>query len=147
MPPTHQRFKALKERRISLGPWLCKLSEHSELSALSVPGSLDCWLPGSVAAWLPNRSIAPWLPGGLAPRRPETFPRDSPNPRTWLPESGLREAGNGPARGSSGSRLRRPETHGTRATGCLEGGGTPRGTPRRVFLRTPPCYKSFGFRT
>ena len=76
MPPTHQRFKDLKERRISLGPWLCKLSEPSELSALSVPGSLDIWLPGSVAAWLPNRSIAPWLPGGLAPRRPETVPRD-----------------------------------------------------------------------
>ena len=160
MPPTHQGFKDFKEHRISLGPWLCKLSEPSELSALSVPGSLDCWLPSSVAAWLPNRSIAPWLPGGLAPGRLEMVPRDPSGSEDVAPRSGprevgngpagtsgfqdvaprfgLREAGNAPAGGSSGSRLRGPETHGTRATGCLEGGGAMRGTPRGVFLGPPP---------
>ena len=85
MPPTHQRFKDLKELRISSGPRLSKLSELSELS---VPGSLDPYiagclaplLPCSLAAWLP-RSLVPWtagslFPGGLAPWLPG-FPREN----------------------------------------------------------------------
>ena len=125
MPPTHQRFKDLKERRISLGPWLCKLSEPSELSALSVPGSLDCWFPGSlIDLWLPwsrtvwsqggrkhsGRSMAPLIPDGLVPGRPETFRIYDLGPRTQNPGLSPR---------SSGSRLRGPKAHGTRATGCL----------------------------
>ena len=54
----------------------------SELSELPVPGSLAAWLPGSL--------MALWLPGGLGPR----------------------EAGDAPAGGSGGSRLRRPERTG-----------------------------------
>ena len=95
MPPTHQRFKDLKERRISLGPWLCKLSERSELSALSVPGSLHCWLPGSVAVSLPG-SRAAWPHGGRKQSRgtlrirghgcPTGLPRFRSNSvsRTWV---------------------------------------------------------------
>ena len=39
----------------------------------------DCFLASSLPGCL-----APWLPGGLAPGRPETVPRDPPDPRMWL---------------------------------------------------------------
>ena len=65
MPPTHQRFKDFKVLRISFGLGLCKLSELSALSALSVPGSLDPYIAGSLALWLPG-CLAPWFLGSLA---------------------------------------------------------------------------------
>ena len=62
-----RRIKSSEECRTSLGLELCELSELSELS---VPGSLAPWLPRSLA------------PSSLAP---------------WLGRPGPREAGNGPA--------------------------------------------------
>ena len=67
MPPTHQRFKDFKVLRISFGLGLCKLSE---LSALSVPGSLDPYIAGSLAPWLPGCLAPYWIYGSLVPGRP-----------------------------------------------------------------------------
>ena len=83
MPPTHQRFKDFKVLRISFGLGLCKLSE---LSALSVPGSLDPYIAGSLAPWLPGCLAPYWIYGSLAPG-----------------QLGPREVGNGPE-GTSGSQ-------------------------------------------
>ena len=124
MPPTHQRFKDLKDLRISVGPRLSKLSELSELSALSVPGSLDPYIAGSLAPWLPGCLAPYWIygslaPGQLGPREVGNGPAGTSGSQDVAPRSGPREAGNGPAGGSGGSSSRRPKTHGTAATGCL----------------------------
>ena len=75
MPPTHQRFKDFKVLRISFGLGLCKLSELSALSALSVPGSLDPYIAGSLAPWLPGCLAPYWIYGSLVPGRPD--PREA----------------------------------------------------------------------
>ena len=56
-----------KVLRMSLGP---QLSELSYLSYLAL------WLPGCLAPQYIYGSLAPWPPGGLAPGRAETVPRD-----------------------------------------------------------------------
>ena len=58
MPPTHQRFKDLKDLRTSVGRRLSKVSEVSELSALSV--LLGRFAPGQIGSW------ADWLLGSWA---------------------------------------------------------------------------------
>ena len=75
------------------------------------------------------------------PREAGNHPAGPSGSEDVAPRAGPREAGNGPAGRSSGSRPRRPETHGTAATELLVRGGGKRfsGPP-------PPCYKSFGFK-
>ena len=156
MPPTHQRFKDLKERRISLGPWLCKLSEPSELSALSVPGSLDCWLPGSlIDLWLPG-SRTVWSQGGRkhsgfmildpGPRTHKSFGFKNLGPRTQIPRTSDPSSQTQIQRiQAPGARNARDSSH--RLFDPPPQAWTPGVDPRRGFFwDPPPCYKSFGFR-
>ena len=58
------------------------------------------------------------------------------------PRSGPREAGNGPAGGSGGSRLRRRETHGIAATELSRGRD---GGARTLDPRLPPLTLARGY--
>ena len=121
-------------RYLCLAPWI------PSLLAPSFPGCLAPSFPGSLALWLPS-SLAPRRPGPTearnSPEGPSGFQGVAPA------ESGLREAGKGPAGGSSASRLRGQKRTGLEPQSFSGGGGGMRG----VFPDPPHCYNSFGFRT
>ena len=96
---------------------------------------------GFLASSLPG-CLAPWLPGGLAPGRPETVPRDPPDPRMWLtglapgrPETIPRADPQDPGPGGRFPLF-------VKGNEVFNGGGPePPQTPRGVFWRTPPTLK------